>query len=119
MPRACRATYRAPSEQACEGTHWRNYRMAITTSRHFTQSFGPRQPAHTTADRLDVDVAAVKTIAAARAVDREFNYNFGSNLGLFSSGSDFNGRGAPIGFILAKFQLKRSHSDLFHLREFV
>ena len=26
-------------------------------------------------------------IAAARAVDREFNYNFGANLGLLGSGS--------------------------------
>ena len=53
-------------------------------------------------------------IAAARAVDREFNYNFGSNLGLFGSGRGSNGRGAPVGFIWAEFQLKRSHGDPFH-----
>ena len=52
-------------------------------------------------------------IAAARAVDREFNYNFGSNLGLLGSGGGSNGRGAPVGFIWAEFQLKRSHGDLF------
>ena len=52
-------------------------------------------------------------IAAARAVDREFNYNFGSDLGRFGSGSGFNGRGAPVGFIWAYFQLKRSHGDPF------
>ena len=37
----------------------------------------------------------------------EFNYNFGSNLGLFGSGSGVNGRGAPVGFIWAEFQLKQ------------
>ena len=47
------------------------------------------------------------------AVDREFNYNVGSNRGLFGSGGGLNGRGAPIGFIWAEFQLKRSHGDLF------
>ena len=46
-----------------------------------------------------------------RVVDREFNYNFGSNLGLFGSGRGSNGRGAPVGFIWADFQLKRSHGD--------
>ena len=44
-------------------------------------------------------------IAAARVVDREFNYNFGSNLGLFGSGREFTGRGAPVGFIWTDFQL--------------
>ena len=52
-------------------------------------------------------------IAAARVVDREFNYNFGSNLGLLGSRMGFNGRGAPVGFIWAEFQLKRSHGDPF------
>ena len=51
--------------------------------------------------------------AAARAVDREFNYKFGSHLGLLGSGRGSNGRGAPIGFIWAEFQLKRSHCDPF------
>ena len=36
-------------------------------------------------------------VAAARAVDREFNYNFGSDLGLLGSGRGSNGRGAPVG----------------------
>ena len=40
--------------------------------------------------------AHIYNIAAARAVDREFNYNFGSNLGLFGSGRGSNGRGAPV-----------------------
>ena len=48
-------------------------------------------------------------IAAARAVDRELNYNFGSNLRLFGSGRGLNGRGAPVDFIWAEFQLKQSH----------
>ena len=48
-------------------------------------------------------------IAAVREVDREFKYNFGSNLGLFGSGRGSNGRGAPVGFVWAEFQLKRSH----------
>ena len=52
-------------------------------------------------------------IAAPRAVDREFNYNCASNLGLWGSRRGSNGRGAPVGFILAEFQLKRSHGDLF------
>ena len=52
-------------------------------------------------------------IAAARAVDREFNYNVGSNLGLFGSGRGSDRRGAPVGFIWADFQLKRSHGDPF------
>ena len=52
-------------------------------------------------------------IAAARAVDQEFNYNFGSNLSLFGSGRGSNGRGAPVGFIWTDFQLKRSHGDPF------
>ena len=55
-----------------------------------------------------------QNIAAARAVDQEFNYNFGSNLGLLGSGRGSNGRGAPVGFIWAEFQLKRSHGDPFH-----
>ena len=57
---------------------------------------------------------SIHNIAAARAVDREFNYNFGSNLGRFGSGRGSNGRGAPVGFIWAEFQLKRSHGDPFH-----
>ena len=63
----------------------------------------------------------VNNIAAARAVEREFNYNFGSDLGLFGSGSGSNGRGAPVGFIWTDFQLKRSHGDPFrdHNRAFV
>ena len=52
-------------------------------------------------------------IAAAKAVDREFNYKFGSNLGLFDSGRGSNGRGAPVGSIWAEFQLKQSHGDPF------
>ena len=58
-------------------------------------------------------------IAAARAVDREFNYSFGSNLGLFSSGRDSNGRGAPVGFVWAEFQLKRSHDRAFRAQYLV
>ena len=53
-------------------------------------------------------------IAAARAVDREFIYNFGSNLCLLGSGRGVNGRAAPVGLIWAEFQLKRSHGDPFH-----
>ena len=45
-------------------------------------------------------------------MNQEFNYNFGSNLGLFGSGRGFNGRGTHVGFIWAEFQLKRSHVDL-------
>ena len=52
-------------------------------------------------------------IAAARAVDWEFNYNFGSNLGRFGSGRGSNRRSAPVGFICADFQLERSHGDTF------
>ena len=53
-------------------------------------------------------------IAAARAVDREFNYkNFSSSLGLLGSERGLNRRGAPVGFIWAEFQLKRSHGDPF------
>ena len=48
-----------------------------------------------------------------RAVDREFNYNFGTDLGLLGSRRGLNGRGAPVGFIWADFQLKRSHGDPF------
>ena len=44
---------------------------------------------------------------------REFNYKFGSNLGRLGSGRGSNGRGAPVGFIWAEFQLKRSHGDPF------
>ena len=44
----------------------------------------------------------------------EFTSNFGSNLGLFGSGRGSNGRAAPVGFIWAEFQLKRSHRDPFH-----
>ena len=44
----------------------------------------------------------------------EVNCNFGSNLGRFGSGRGFNRRGAPVGFIWAEFQLKRSHGDPFH-----
>ena len=46
-------------------------------------------------------------------MDREFNYKFGSNLGLLGSGRDLNRRGAPVGFIWAEFQLKQSHDDPF------
>ena len=52
-------------------------------------------------------------IVAARAVDQEFNYIIGSNLGLLGSARDSKGRGAPIGSIYAKFQPKRSHDDPF------
>ena len=38
---------------------------------------------------------------------------FGSNLGRLGSGRGSNGRDAPIGFIWADFQLKRSHGDPF------
>ena len=55
----------------------------------------------------------VKKHSGARAVNREFNYNFGSNLGLMGSGWGSNGRDAPIGFIWAEFQLERSHSEAF------
>ena len=55
----------------------------------------------------------IANIAAARAVDREFNYNFGSKLGILGSGRGLNGRGAPIGLIWAEFQLKQSHGDPF------
>ena len=41
----------------------------------------------------------------------EVNSNFGSNLGRFGSGRGSNGRGAPVGFIWADVQLKRSHGD--------
>ena len=50
---------------------------------------------------------------SARAVDREFNYNFGSNLGPWALGRGSNRRGAPVGLIWAEFQLKRSHGDPF------
>ena len=50
---------------------------------------------------------------AARAVDREFNYNCGSNLALLGSGRGSKERGAPIGSIWAEFQLKGSHGDPF------
>ena len=53
-------------------------------------------------------------ITAARGVDQEFNYNFGSSVGLFGSGRDLNRRGAPIGSMWAEFQLERSHGDPFH-----
>ena len=46
-------------------------------------------------------------------MDREFNYIFLSKLGLFGSGRGSNGRGAPVGFLWAEFQLKRSHGDPF------
>ena len=52
-------------------------------------------------------------MAAAQAVDREFNYNFSSNLGLLGSGGGLNRRAAPVGFIWAEFQLKWSHGDPF------
>ena len=42
------------------------------------------------------------------------NCNFGSIFGRFGSGRGFNRRGAPIGFVWAEFQLKRSHGDPFH-----
>ena len=44
----------------------------------------------------------------------EFNFNFGSNLGLFWLWEGFNGRGAPVGFIWTEVQLKRGHGDPFH-----
>ena len=43
----------------------------------------------------------------------EVNSNFGSNFGRFGSGRGSNGRGAPVGFIWADFQLKRNHGDPF------
>ena len=43
----------------------------------------------------------------------EVNSNFGSNLGRFGSGRGSNGRSAPVGFIWADVQLKRSHGDPF------
>ena len=46
-------------------------------------------------------------------MDREFNYNVSSSLGLLGSGRGLNRRGAPIGYIWAEFQLKRSHGDPF------
>ena len=52
-------------------------------------------------------------IAAARAADREFNYNVSSNLGPLGSERGLNRRGAPVGFIWAEFQLKRSHGEPF------
>ena len=55
----------------------------------------------------------VFNIAAARAVDQEFKYNFGSTLGLLGSGRGLNGRGAPVGSIWTELQLKRSHGDPF------
>ena len=58
-------------------------------------------------------ICSCYNIAAARAVDREFNYNFGSNLGLLGSRRGSNRRGAPVGFIWADFRLKRSHGDPF------
>ena len=63
-----------------------------------------------------VNLNITYNIAAARAVDREFNYNFGSNLGLFGVGRGVNRRGAPAGFIWTEFQLERSHGDPFHAR---
>ena len=63
-----------------------------------------------------MDGLQMLNIAAARAVDREFNYNFGSNLARFGSGRASNGRGAPVGFIWAEFQHKRSQGDPFHAR---
>ena len=53
------------------------------------------------------------TLAAAGAVDREFNYNFGSNLGPGGSGSGLKRRGVSAKLILAGFGLKRSHGDPF------
>ena len=50
---------------------------------------------------------------AARAVDQEFNSDFGSNVGFFGSGRALNGRDAPVGFIWPEFQLERSHGDPF------
>ena len=55
-------------------------------------------------------------ITAARAMDREFNCKFGSNLGLFGSGRGSKGHGAPIGSIWADVQLNWSHDDPFHDR---
>ena len=50
---------------------------------------------------------------AAGAVDREFNYNFGSNLGPRGSGSGLNERSVSAKSILAWFGLKRSLGDPF------
>ena len=47
-------------------------------------------------------------------MDREFIYNFDSNVGFFGSGRGLNGRGAPVGSIWTEFQLERSHCDPFH-----
>ena len=55
----------------------------------------------------------VNNIAAARAVDQEFNYNVGSFFVFFGSGRGLKRRGAPVGFTWAEFQLKQSHSDPF------
>ena len=63
-------------------------------------------------------LALYSNIAAARAVDREFNYNFGSNLGLFGCGRGLNGRGAPAGSVWAEFQLKWSRGAPFHAQTF-
>ena len=60
-----------------------------------------------------IQTKRVRNIAAARAVDREFNYMFGSIFCFLGSGRDFNRRGAPIGFIWAEFQLKQSHGTHF------
>ena len=46
--------------------------------------------------------------------DLEFKYNFGSNLTPQGSGSAFRRRDASAKPILAKFQLKRNHSDPSH-----
>ena len=35
-------------------------------------------------------------------------------MAVLGSGRGFNGRGAPVGFIWAEFQLKRSHGGPFH-----
>ena len=61
-----------------------------------------------------VGTDAPNNIAVARAVDREFNYNFGSNFALLGSGRGLNRRGAPVGSIWTEFQLKQSHSDPFN-----
>ena len=53
-------------------------------------------------------------IAAARAVDREFKYNLGSQLATQGSGAAFKRDGVSAKPILAEFQLKRSHSDPVH-----
>ena len=41
------------------------------------------------------------------------NLDFNLNVAVLACGRGLKGRGAPIGFIWAEFQLKRSHGDPF------